>query len=77
MAYSIVRVLDRNGNAVGPWADFLGDDQNDDVLLRGLKDMMVTRAFDQRMQTAQRQGKNVIFMCSAPAKRPSPRVSNA
>ena len=26
MAYKIVRILDRNGKAVGPWADFVGDD---------------------------------------------------
>ncbi|GLQ17030.1 3-methyl-2-oxobutanoate dehydrogenase (2-methylpropanoyl-transferring) subunit alpha [Maritalea porphyrae] len=62
MAYSIVRVLDRKGNAVGPWAEYLGDDLTDETLLRGLKDMMVTRAFDQRMQTAQRQGKTSFYV---------------
>ena len=62
LAYSIVRILNRNGEAVGPWADFLGDDLTDANLLRGLRDMLRVRAFDQRMLTAHRQGKTSFYM---------------
>jgi len=62
LAYSIVRVLSRSGEAVGPWADFLGDDLSDAMLLRGLADMLRVRAFDQRMLTAHRQGKTSFYM---------------
>ncbi|MCO6391915.1 3-methyl-2-oxobutanoate dehydrogenase (2-methylpropanoyl-transferring) subunit alpha [Aliihoeflea aestuarii] len=58
MAYSIIRVLNRDGEAVGPWAGTLSDDE----LLEGLKHMMTLRAFDARMQTAQRQGKTSFYM---------------
>ncbi|MBL8582231.1 MAG: 3-methyl-2-oxobutanoate dehydrogenase (2-methylpropanoyl-transferring) subunit alpha [Rhizobiaceae bacterium] len=58
MAYSIIRVLDRDGNAVGPWAGTLTDAE----LLDGLRYMMTLRAFDQRMQMAQRQGKTSFYM---------------
>ena len=61
-AYRIVRVLSRNGEAVGEWADFLGDNLTDAGLLRGLRDMMRVRAFDQRMLTAHRQGKTSFYM---------------
>jgi 2-oxoisovalerate dehydrogenase E1 component alpha subunit len=58
LAYSIIRVLDRNGEAVGPWAGTLTDEEQ----LEGLKDMMTLRAFDARMQMAQRQGKTSFYM---------------
>jgi 2-oxoisovalerate dehydrogenase E1 component alpha subunit len=58
LAYSIIRVLDRNGEAVGPWAGFLSDEE----LLEGLRHMMTLRAFDARMQMAQRQGKTSFYM---------------
>ena len=58
LAYSIVRVLDRQGRAVGPWAPDLGAD----ALKDGLRAMMRTRAFDARMMTAQRQGKTSFYM---------------
>jgi 2-oxoisovalerate dehydrogenase E1 component alpha subunit len=58
LAYSIIRVLDREGNAVGPWAGSLTDDE----LLEGLRHMMTLRAFDARMQIAQRQGKTSFYM---------------
>mgnify|MGYP001025605614 CR=1 FL=1 len=58
LAYSIIRVLDREGNAVGPWAGSLTDDE----LLEGLRHMMTLRAFDGRMQMAQRQGKTSFYM---------------
>jgi 2-oxoisovalerate dehydrogenase E1 component alpha subunit len=42
LAYSIIRVLNRDGEAVGPWAGLLSDE----ALLAGLRDMMTLRAFD-------------------------------
>ena len=58
LAFSIIRVLNRKGEAVGPWAGLLTPDE----LLEGLKHMMTLRAFDARMQTAQRQGKTSFYM---------------
>lgn len=58
LAYTIIRVMDREGNAVGPWAEMLSDDQ----VKEGLEDMLKVRAFDARMQTAQRQGKTSFYM---------------
>jgi 2-oxoisovalerate dehydrogenase E1 component alpha subunit len=58
LAYSIIRVLARDGEAVGPWAGVLSDEE----LLQGLRDMMTLRAFDARMQMAQRQGKTSFYM---------------
>ena len=58
LAYSIIRVLDRDGQAVGPWAGRLTDDE----FAEGLRHMMMLRAFDARMQMAQRQGKTSFYM---------------
>ena len=58
LAYSIIRVLNREGEAVGPWAGSLTDEE----LLAGLRDMMRLRAFDSRMVMAQRQGKTSFYM---------------
>lgn len=58
MAYSIIRVLSREGEAVGPWAGLLSDEE----LLEGLRWMMTLRTFDARMLTAQRQGKTSFYM---------------
>ncbi|WP_193175328.1 thiamine pyrophosphate-dependent enzyme [Oricola nitratireducens] len=58
LAYSIIRVLNRDGEAVGPWAGSLTGDE----LLEGLRHMMTLRAFDARMQMAQRQGKTSFYM---------------
>jgi 2-oxoisovalerate dehydrogenase E1 component alpha subunit len=58
LAYSIIRVLNRDGEAVGPWAGSL----DEDALLEGLRHMMTLRAFDARMQMAQRQGKTSFYM---------------
>ncbi|MCO6180612.1 MULTISPECIES: 3-methyl-2-oxobutanoate dehydrogenase (2-methylpropanoyl-transferring) subunit alpha [Ciceribacter] len=58
LAFSIIRVLNREGEAVGPWAGLLSDEE----LLAGLKDMMRLRAFDARMLMAQRQGKTSFYM---------------
>jgi 2-oxoisovalerate dehydrogenase E1 component alpha subunit len=58
LAYSIIRVLNREGEAVGPWAGLLSNDE----LLEGLRHMLTLRAFDARMQMAQRQGKTSFYM---------------
>ena len=58
LAYSIIRVLNREGEAVGPWAGLLGDEE----LREGLRHMMTLRTFDARMQMAQRQGKTSFYM---------------
>ena len=58
LAYSIIRVLNREGEAVGPWAGSLSTDE----LMAGLRHMMTLRAFDARMVMAQRQGKTSFYM---------------
>jgi 2-oxoisovalerate dehydrogenase E1 component alpha subunit len=58
MAYGLVRVLDDTGAAVGPWDPKL----DADMLLRMLRAMALTRAFDERMFRAQRQGKTSFYM---------------
>ncbi|WP_425409514.1 3-methyl-2-oxobutanoate dehydrogenase (2-methylpropanoyl-transferring) subunit alpha [Hyphococcus sp.] len=58
LAYTIIRVMNREGEAVGPWAEMLNDDQ----LKEGLEDMVRVRAFDARMLMAQRQGKTSFYM---------------
>ena len=58
LAFSIIRVLNRAGEAVGPWSGLL----DDEALLQGLRDMMTLRAFDARMLLAQRQGKTSFYM---------------
>lgn len=58
MAFSIVRVLNKEGAAVGEWAGALSADE----LREGLRHMMTLRTFDARMLTAQRQGKTSFYM---------------
>ena len=58
LAYTIIRVMNRQGEAVGPWAGLLNDEQ----VKTGLEDMMRVRAFDARMLIAQRQGKTSFYM---------------
>ena len=58
LAFGIIRVLDRNGEAVGPWAPSLSDEK----LRDGLRHMMTLRAYDARMLIAQRQGKTSFYM---------------
>jgi len=58
LAYALIRVLDDDGRAVGPWMPEL-----DPVALRrGLRAMMRTRIFDARMLVAQRQKKVSFYM---------------
>lgn len=60
-AYSLIRVLDEAGVASGPWNPAL----DADTLRRGLRAMLLTRAFDERMFRAQRQGKTSFYVkCS-------------
>ena len=56
--YTLVRVLDEDGQALGPWNPRLSPDR----IKRILRGMMLTRAFDDRMFRAQRQGKTSFYM---------------
>ena len=58
LATSLVRVLDDEGKAQGPWAPAIQPER----LRRGLKAMMKTRIFDARMVLAQRQKKLSFYM---------------
>lgn len=58
LAYTIIRVLNREGEAVGPWAGTLTDEE----LLQGLRHMMTLRTYDARLLQAQRQGKTSFYM---------------
>ncbi|QIO32515.1 3-methyl-2-oxobutanoate dehydrogenase (2-methylpropanoyl-transferring) subunit alpha [Bradyrhizobium sp. 1(2017)] len=58
LAYSIIRVLNHEGQAIGPWVPDLTQDE----LIAGLRHMMTLRTFDARMQMAQRQGKTSFYM---------------
>ncbi|TDP62559.1 3-methyl-2-oxobutanoate dehydrogenase (2-methylpropanoyl-transferring) subunit alpha [Roseateles toxinivorans] len=60
MAYSLVRVLDENGQAMGPWDPQLSPE----LMRRGLRAMLKTRIFDARMLIAQRQKKMSFYMQS-------------
>ncbi|MFC0632963.1 3-methyl-2-oxobutanoate dehydrogenase (2-methylpropanoyl-transferring) subunit alpha [Brevundimonas balnearis] len=58
LAFRLVRVLDEDGKAVGPWDPKL----DAETLKKGLKAMILTRAFDDRMHRAHRQGKTSFYM---------------
>ena len=58
LAHGLIRVLDDEGEAVGPWAPKL----NPEVLLKGLRNMLLVRAFDDRMYRQQRQGKTSFYV---------------
>ncbi|ODS96767.1 MAG: 2-oxoisovalerate dehydrogenase [Lautropia sp. SCN 69-89] len=58
LAASLVRVLDDEHRAVGPWAPQLDPER----LRAGLRAMLVTRIFDARMLIAQRQKKLSFYM---------------
>jgi 2-oxoisovalerate dehydrogenase E1 component alpha subunit len=60
LAYELVRVLDHDGRAVGPWAPDISTVQ----LRKGLRAMMKTRIFDSRMLLVQRQRKISFYMQS-------------
>ena len=54
----MIRVLDEDHRAVGPWDPRL----DPDTLRRILRTMALTRAFDDRMYRGQRQGKTSFYM---------------
>jgi len=58
LAYSLVRVLDDQGHAVGPWTPEVAPP----LLLNGLRAMLTARVYDARMLTAQRQKKMSFYM---------------
>ncbi len=60
LAFGLVRVLDDDHQAKGSWNPNLDADQ----LRLMLRNMMLTRAFDDRMFRAQRQGKTSFYMKS-------------
>lgn len=57
-AFGLVRVLDDQHQAVGPWDPRLSPE----TLLKILRTMALTRAFDERLYRAQRQGKTSFYM---------------
>ena len=59
-AYDLIRVLDDKGKAVGPWNPKL----DPDFLRSGLRHMMLTREFDERMVKQQRVGKTSFYIKS-------------
>lgn len=56
--YNLVRVLDDDGKAVGPWDPRLEAER----LVAMLRHMALTRAYDDRLYRAQRQGKTSFYM---------------
>ncbi|HMT42605.1 3-methyl-2-oxobutanoate dehydrogenase (2-methylpropanoyl-transferring) subunit alpha [Sphingorhabdus sp.] len=60
LAFGLVRVLDNDHQAKGSWNPNLDAEQ----LRLMLRNMMLTRAFDDRMFRAQRQGKTSFYMKS-------------
>ena len=70
---SLVRVLDDQGRAQGAWDPRLAPD----ALRAMLKDMALTRAFDERMYRAQRQGKTSFYVRSTGEEAVSVAVAHA
>ena len=60
LAVNLVRVLDDTGEAVGPWNPHLDASE----LQVGLRHMMLTRLFDDRMQRMQRAGRISFYIRS-------------
>lgn len=60
LAQSLIRVLDDEGVAVGPWAPALTADE----LQQGLRLMLLTRLYDERMFRTQRQGRISFYVKS-------------
>ncbi|MDH7637635.1 thiamine pyrophosphate-dependent enzyme [Sphingomonas oryzagri] len=60
LPFGLIRVLDDAGRAVGPWQPSISPDR----LRHGLRAMMLTRAFDERLFRAHRQGKTSFYMKS-------------
>lgn len=60
LVHSLVRVIDDDGRAVGPWIPEI----ELETVRAGLRSMMKTRIFDARMLIAQRQKKMSFYMQS-------------
>ena len=60
LSVEMVRVLDDHGAALGPW----NPHREIHDLQVGLRHMLLTRVFDERMQRVQRQGKISFYMRS-------------
>ncbi|MGH8506949.1 MAG: thiamine pyrophosphate-dependent enzyme [Stenotrophobium sp.] len=58
LPYQLIRVLDDDGSAVGEWNPRLSPE----VLRQGLRAMLLTRTFDERMMRLQRQGKTSFYI---------------
>ena len=59
-AFDLIRVLDENDDGVGEWKPRLSPAE----LLAGLRAVMLTREYDNRMLRVQRQGKTSFYMKS-------------
>ena len=57
LAYSIIRVLNRDGEAVGPWAGLLSDE----ALLAGLRDMMTAARLRRAHADGAAAGQDVVL----------------
>ncbi len=73
LAYSLIRVLDNEARIVGPWDPKL----DAETLRKGLRAMMLTRAYDDRMYRAQRQGKISFYVKSTGEEATSVAVAQA
>ena len=60
LSHKLVRVLADDHEAKGPWDPFL----DKGILLKALRYMVLTRAYDDRMQRMQRQGKISFYIQS-------------
>ena len=60
LSEGLIRVLDDNGIAVGAWQPQIQPDE----LVAGMRHMVMTRVFDDRMYRAQRQGRISFYMKS-------------
>jgi 2-oxoisovalerate dehydrogenase E1 component alpha subunit len=60
LPYTLIRVLDDEGHAVGDWHPQLSPE----TLRRALRAMMLTRQFDDRMFSVHRQGKTSFYLKS-------------
>ena len=60
LADGLIRVLNDEDRAVGPWAPHVDADK----LRQGLRAMLLTRLFEDRMFRSHRQGKTSFFMKS-------------
>ena len=60
LAYTLVRVMDDDGKLIGPWIPEISVE----TLKKGLRLMVTTRVYDDRMYRAQRQGKTSFYIKS-------------